>query len=232
MDFCRALKFVVGDLSEAKQAGCVVDAGFASVDVCKNDAYELGGSPTVPVEFDAQVASLTWEAVGDPNFPFDDPSEPNPEVLISATTTFVVTLVLTDGSVCTDDITLTPVTVPNITLFGTGDTEADGSTFANCAGNNLVTFANVTPPYSPAMVYDIDWGDGDNETATGTNFEHLYDGPDESVWHVGLELHGFHDARYLWAVHLCARSHVSDQACGLTTLTLANLADYTAGTSP
>ena len=93
--------------SEAKgQAGCVVDAGFASVDVCKNDAYELGGGPTVPLEFDAQVASLTWEAVGDPNFPFDNPSEPNPEVLISATTTFVVTLVLTDGSVCTDDITL------------------------------------------------------------------------------------------------------------------------------
>ena len=225
--------------AEAKgQAGCVVDAGFASVDVCKNDAYELGGSPTVPVEFNAQVASLTWEAVGDPNFPFDDPSEPNPEVLISATTTFIVTLVLTDGSVCTDDITLTPVTVPNITLFGTGDTEADGSTFANCAGNNLVTFANVTPPYSPAMVYDIDWGDGDNETATGTNFEHLYDGPGLYEVNVSGTLDLSCTASttaqvFVGSAPVTPEVTVSDQACtGLTTpIGLSNLTDYTAGTS-
>ena len=149
--------------------GCLVNAGISPQEVCINDHIFLGGNPTVPPALAGEVQSIEWSVLsGDPNVEFSPNAfVPNPQVYVSEPTTFQVTLTLTDGSVCENDITLLPIEQPTMELEGS---------WVQCDGGTDLWFYNTTPSNSVNVSYDVNWGDGQSSfnLPFASAFEHAY----------------------------------------------------------
>ena len=129
--------------------GCVIDAGISPQEVCKGDHVVLGGNPTIPYNLSQEFASVSWSVLEGDSVAFDpSPYVPNPSVQVDVTTTFLVELVLNDGSVCSSTITLIPITEPMLDLQGS---------WTQCGGSTLLSFYNTSPSNSVAITYDVDW---------------------------------------------------------------------------
>jgi len=149
--------------------GCLVDAGISPQEVCIDDHIFLGGNPAVPEALANEIASVQWVVLsGDPNIDFFPSAEvENPQVYVEEPTTFGVTLVLNDGSVCTDEITLLPIESPTLNF---------PESIVQCDGNLEVQFINLTPSNSVYITYNVDWGDGNVETLSWADgFQHEYE---------------------------------------------------------
>ena len=149
--------------------GCLVNAGISPQEVCINDHIFLGGNPTVPPALAGEVQSIEWSVLsGDPNAEFSPSAYvPNPQVYVTEPTTFQVTLTLTDGSVCENEITLLPIEQP------TADFPEE---IHQCDGDLEVSFSNATFSNSVYTTYEVDWGDGNSDTLSwAEGFHHLYD---------------------------------------------------------
>ncbi len=150
--------------------GCLIDAGISPQEVCLNDHVFLGGNPTIPTALSSEVASLEWIVVaGGADVSFvPSPYVPNPQVYITESTTFQVTMVLNDGSMCTSQTTLHPISAPTLTI---------PESIVHCDGSTTVQFFNATPSNSVYITYDIDWGDNEIETdlTWASTFQHTYD---------------------------------------------------------
>ncbi len=148
--------------------GCVIDAGISPQEVCKGDHVVLGGNPTIPFNLSQEYASISWSVLEGDSVAFDpSPYVPNPSVQVDVTTTFLVELVLNDGSVCSSTITLIPITEPMLDLQGS---------WTQCGGSTFLSFYNTSPSNSVAITYDVDWGDGSMDSALpfATAFQHDY----------------------------------------------------------
>lgn len=146
----------------------MIDAGISPQEVCKGDYVQLGGNPTIPFNLSQEYASVTWSVVEGDSVTFDpSPEVPNPFVQVDNTTTFMVELVMNDGSVCSSTITLVPITAPMLDLQGS---------WTQCGGSTLLSFYNTSPSNSVAITYDVDWGDGDVDASLpfASAFEHDY----------------------------------------------------------
>ena len=150
--------------------GCLVDAGISPQEVCIADHIFLGGSPTIPPALLDEVESIEWTVLTegvDGDF-FPNPFVANPQVFVTTPTTFLVELTLTDGSSCSNEITLLPIEQPTIDLQGS---------WTQCDGSTELWFYNTSPSNSISVTYDVDWGDGSSSESLpfASAFEHNYD---------------------------------------------------------
>lgn len=162
--------------------GCLVDAGISPQEVCINDHISLGGSPTIPEALSGEFASLVWSVVT-PGVSVDFyPSafEENPQVYIDQETTFLVTMTLNDGSTCTDEITLVPITQPTLDL---------PETLVQCDDDLGIQFVNSTSSNSVFISYAVDWGDDVEEALNWSEgFSHDYEVPGSYLIEVTAQL--------------------------------------------
>ena len=162
--------------------GCVVDPGISPQEVCKGDHVQLGGNPTVPYNLSNEYASVEWSVVEGDSVTFDpSPFVQNPFVQVENTTTFLVELVLNDGSVCSNTITLIPITEPMLDLQGS---------WTQCDGSTVLEFYNTSPSNSVSITYNVEWGDGtgDADLPFATAFQHDYAQLGQYEVHVMAEL--------------------------------------------
>lgn len=148
--------------------GCVIDAGISPQEVCKGDLIQLGGNPTIPYNLSEEYTDVVWSVIEGDSVTFDpSPYVPNPFVQVENTTTFLVELLLNDGSVCSNAITLIPITEPMLDLQGS---------WTQCEGSTFLSFYNTSPSNSVAITYNVDWGDGSQESGLpfASAFEHEY----------------------------------------------------------
>lgn len=135
-----------------------------------DDHIFLGGNPTVPPALSSEVESIEWTVLTEgvnPDF-FPNAYVANPQVFVTIPTTFAVELTLTDGSSCTNEITLLPIQEPTLDLQGS---------WTQCDGGTELWFYNTAPSNSISVTYDVDWGDESSslDLSFATAFEHNYD---------------------------------------------------------
>ncbi|MFP4459091.1 MAG: gliding motility-associated C-terminal domain-containing protein [Candidatus Zixiibacteriota bacterium] len=138
----------------------IVDAGDDEI-ICRDETYELGGTPTATGGHGALNYSWT------PTTGLDDPTSPNPNATVSTTTTYTVTVTDEIGCEETDEITIT--ISPDITADAGRDTTiCEGASF-ELGGSPTGEGGTAPLTYSWSPAASLDDPTSTNPTATPTS---------------------------------------------------------------